>query len=256
MPGSGVAASSSSTEPSAQGTGATPESAEPRLAAGAGHGDADERERECLAVHRLQVRARVRLGNFELEDQLAGPQGEGGAVGVGRQPVELGDRQLPLARPQPGIERDERGRRIRRMRRGAALVAEDRMLAVGARLREAALAAVEPARELQPPVPAARRLQEVAADRPHRPHLRRGGEAAGLAEGVRHLRVDLELRQGRAGADRRALDPARNDRPQLDQRLGLDEAVAEQRNELRSAGERAPGAVLQRRARFLDRARP
>ena len=50
------------------------------------------------------------------------------------------------------------------MRGRAEVVGEDRVLAVLALARMAAVSAVEPARVLQPPVPAARRLEQVAAD--------------------------------------------------------------------------------------------
>ena len=51
------------------------------------------------------------------------------------------------------------------------VVGEDRVLAVDAFLREAAIAAVEPAGKAEAPVPAPRRLEQVAGDRPHRPQL-------------------------------------------------------------------------------------
>src|SRR2546423_35498 len=63
----------------------------------------------------------------------------------------------------------------------APLVAEVRVLAMPPLLRGAALAAGEPGGNLEPPVPAARRLEEVAADRAHRAELGRRGEPAGLA---------------------------------------------------------------------------
>ena len=74
--------------------------------------------------------------------------------------------------------------------------------------------------------------QQVAADRAHGPELRAGGEAAGLAQRVRDLRVGLELAERRAGADARAVDPARDDLAHVDERLRLDDPVAEQRHEL------------------------
>src|SRR5581483_1641552 len=97
------------------------------------------------------------------------------------------------------------------MRRRAVVIREDRVLAVLAVAREARVAAMQAARVLEPPVPAARRLQEVAADRAHVPQLRRRGEAAGLAQRLRDLRVDLELGERRAGADDIAAHAARDD---------------------------------------------
>src|ERR687895_66422 len=55
------------------------------------------------------------------------------------------------------------------------------------------IAAVQPAGELQAPVPAACRLEQVPAEGAHRPELWRRREPAGLAERIRDLRVDLEL---------------------------------------------------------------
>ena len=75
------------------------------------------------------------------------------------------------------------------------LVAEERVLAVLALPRVAAVAAVQVARELQPPVPAARGLEQVAADRPCRAELRRRGEPAGLAQRVRDLRARPRARR-------------------------------------------------------------
>src|SRR5438132_192322 len=60
--------------------------------------------------------------------------------------------------------REQRCRRVGRMRGGAEVVREDRVLAVLALTRMAAVAAVQPARVLQAPIPAARRLQQVAAE--------------------------------------------------------------------------------------------
>src|SRR6266550_7508456 len=97
------------------------------------------------------------------------------------------------------------------MSRCALFVAEDRMLAVCAFLREAPVAAVEPAVEAKPPIPAARRLQEVAADRPHRAQLRRRRLRARLPQHLRDLRIGLELCQCRSRADTGPADPARHD---------------------------------------------
>src|SRR5690242_21552413 len=108
------------------------------------------------------------------------------------------------------------------------LVAEDRVLAVLARLGVADVAAVEVAGKLEPPVPAAGRLQQVPAQRAHRPQLRRSRKRAGLAQDLRDLGIGLELRQRRARSDSLPVDPARDDLPQLDQFVGAEDAVAEQ----------------------------
>ena len=77
-------------------------------------------------------------------------------------------------------EGEERGGDVGGMRGGAPFVPEDRVLAMRAGLGVARVAAVQVARKLQAPVPAARGLEQVAADRSHRAELRRGSEAAGL----------------------------------------------------------------------------
>ena len=128
------------------------------------------------------------------------------------------------------------------MRRGAELVAEERVLAVLARLRVAAVAAVEEAGKVEAPVPAPRRLQQVAADRAHVAELGRGGEPARLAERRRDLRVDLELGERRAGADRATRDPARQHARDVDEPVGRDEAFLQERDELGAARERAAAA--------------
>src|SRR4051794_36370616 len=118
------------------------------------------------------------------------------------------------------------------MRRRAHLVAEDRVLSVLAGLGVAAVAAVEEAREVEPPVPAPRRLEEIAADRAHRAQLRRRGEPTRLTQRLRDLWVDFELRERRACTNTharrssrdvtrtRSVDPARQDLSQLDERVG------------------------------------
>src|SRR5207245_1827335 len=108
----------------------------------------------------------------ELEDQLAGRERDELAFVLGRQPVELGERQLPLCRAQPRAEREQRRGDVGGMRRRAEVVCEDRVLAVFALLGVAAIAAVQPAWVLKAPVPAARRLEQVAADRAHVAELR------------------------------------------------------------------------------------
>src|SRR6185437_3696027 len=123
--------------------------------------------------------------------------------------------------------------------------------------RVTAVAAMEKARELQPPVPAARRLEQIAPDRPHRAQLRRGRERTGLAECLRDLVVGLELCERRSGTDPATAlaHPARYDSAQLDQRLGLDDPVAQERDEIGTAGER-DRAVSELGGRAVDRVRP
>ncbi len=71
------------------------------------------------------------------------------AVGLVGKPVEVGERELAARRVQARVEREQRGRDVGRMRRGAEVVREDRVLAVLALARVAAVAAVEAARILR-----------------------------------------------------------------------------------------------------------
>src|SRR5438128_832355 len=128
------------------------------------------------------------------------------------------------------------------MGRGAALVAEDRMLTVRPVPGLAAVAPVQVARKLQAPVPAPRRLEQVARDASHRPQLRGGRLRTGFPQGLRHPVVRLELAQRRAGADGdgggRSCDSARNGSLEPDELVRGDETVAKKRNEIRPTGER------------------
>src|SRR5207245_1967661 len=125
-----------------------------------------------------------------------------------------------------------------RVRRGTAVVGEDRMLAVLPLAGVTAVAAAEVAGIVEPPVPAAGRLEQVAADRAHVAELRRGGGGAGLAQRGRDTRLDLELGERRTRPDRRRTDPTREQRPYVQQRIRLDESVAEQLHEVGAARER------------------
>ena len=252
VPGSGVAASRSASTLDRPRDRRDAREREPRLAAAARRRDADDRERPAPPVHRLQVRARLRRGGTSSSRiSSSGSSVVVLAVVVGRQAVQLGHRQLARGRPQRRAERDAAPRRDRtgapkrrsRWRRSRARGARPR--------RVAAVAAVQPARELEPPVPAARRLEEVPADRAHRAQLRRRREPARLAQRVRHLRVGLELGERRARADPRAVDRRAARRPRGATSVSAcDEPVAHQRDELRPAGER-DRAVPERRGRLL-----
>src|SRR5438093_11983878 len=111
----------------------------------------------------------------------------------------------------------------------ALLVAEDRVLALRPVLCEAFLAAVQPAVEAKPPVPAARRLKEIATDRPHRAQLRGGRLRARLPQRLRDLWIELELCQWRSPADAVPGDPPRHNAAYIHERLGLDQPVAHER---------------------------
>ena len=168
----------------------------------AAHGrDADEGERPALPVHRLQVDARLGHRYLELEDQLVGLERGQRAIVVAREAVQIVHRELASIGADAGSEGEQCGRRIGGMRGCAPLVAEEGVLAVLSLPGVAAIAAVQVARESQPPVPTARGLQQIAADRPRSPQLGRGREPAGFAQRRRDLRIGLELGEGRAGAD-------------------------------------------------------
>ena len=96
--------------------------------------------------------------------------------------------------------------------------------------------AVEPARVAEPPVPAARRLEEIAAERAHVPELRRRREPARLAQRIRDRRLDLELGQRRPGADHAVLHAARHDAAHVDEPLGLEQPLPQKRHHLRPSG--------------------
>ena len=228
-----------------------------RVPAGAARrGDTDEREGEQTAIHRLEVGARLRRGHVELEDQLAGLECRHLAVVIRRKAVEVRERQLASVCSQRRVEREQGGGGIRGVRRRAGRVRKDGVLAVHSRAGEAAVAAMEPTGVLEPPVPAARRLEEVAADRAHRAELRRRREPAGLAQRVRDLRVRFELAERRPCPDSRAVDPPRDDGSDIDERRRVDDAIAEERHELGPSRERRrAGAVLEGRPCALERIR-
>jgi hypothetical protein len=154
---------------------------DPHSAVDARRRDADLRERPLLPVHGLQVDARLGRRHVDIEDQLARLQPDDVAVALVRHAVELEERKFPARRADACVEREQRHRNVGGMRRRAEVVREDRMLAMFALARMATVAAVQPARILQPPVPAARRLEKVAAERSHVSQLRRRSEAACFA---------------------------------------------------------------------------
>ena len=214
---------------------------DPRLAAAAHGRDADERERPALPLHRLQVDARV----ARVERRPRGSPRPARASSCAGRPRSAAGR-APRAgaraarRAQRRVEREQRGGDVGRVRRRAEVVREDRVLAVLAVAREALVPAVQAARPVEAPVPAARRLQQVAAERAHVAELRARGEPARLAQHVGDLRVALELaRAARRRRSRPVADPAGHDRSDLDQGLRLDEAGAEERHELGAAREQA-----------------
>src|SRR5512141_2116235 len=126
------------------------------------------------------------------------------------------------------------------MRRRAEVVREDRVLAVLAVARVAAVTAVEAAVVAEPPVPAPRRLEEVAAERAHVAELRRRRKPARLAQRVRNPRLDLELAERRPRADHPARDAARHDATHVDERLRAQQPVLQERHDLRPAVEEDP----------------
>jgi hypothetical protein len=170
-----------------------------------------------------------------VDDELVRFERRQVAIAVGRKAIEIHEVERPPAGLHRRAESEERSRRIRRVRGRATLVAEDRVLAVLAVPRVAAVAAVQVAREVEPPVPAARGLKEVAADRAHVAKLRRGGEAAGFPQCRGNVLRVLELGERGAGADAFSVDAARKEGPDVDERIGLHEPVADERHEISPA---------------------
>ena len=136
------------------------------------------------------------------------------------------------------------------------LVPEERVLAMLPVLRVAAVAAVQVAGEIEPPVPAAGGLEQVAADRAHVAELGRGGQPARLAESRGDLRI--EPRAPRASCRRRSSRPEipRGSAPRdVDEPSAVTIPSRQQRHELRAARERAT-ALRECRDSLLRRARP
>jgi len=136
-----------------------------------------------------------------------------------------------------GVERQERGHDVRRVHRIAGPAAEDGVVAVLALARRAVLAAFEPAVDAGiAEVPAARPLQEIAAERREIADLQRGGERGGLGErGVpfAHQRMLLDFGECRERADleplRLRFDAARQQRLHVDEPLGRRQVGLEER---------------------------
>ena len=125
------------------------------------------------------------------------------------------------------------------MRRGAEVVAEDRVLAVLAVARVAACrrraaGTGRPSRQYQQRVDWSRLPPTV----PIVAELRRRGEPARLAQRVRDLGARLELGQRRRRADPGAVDPARQRGPRRSTSVSVvEQSVAQQRHDLGAAGE-------------------
>ena len=238
FPGNGVASCSSRSLSSAQGTGATPASDEPRLGLVARRRHADERERPAPAVHRLEVRGGERpTSSSRISSPSASVVVSGRRRSAAGRARRAGARAGRCARSRRARGAPRRGRRDARRRRSSfAKIACSRCSPFP---REAAVAAVQVARKLQAPVPAARRLEEVAADRAHRAQLRRGRERAGLAQRRRDLRVGLELGERRPGTDPAVLGSRVGTSPSTWTSVSRsDDPVPEQRDEVGAAGER------------------
>ena len=201
LPGSGVAASSGPSR--SHGTGATPASATRVRLAVPCRRHPDEREPEALAVHRLQVDGGIAGRQLELEQYLALLERDEPHVACLGQAVEVCERKLAAVRADGRVERQQRRREVRRVRRGAEVVPEDRVLAVLPFAGMAPVASVEAARVLEAPVPAAGRLEQVPADGGHVPELGRCREPACLSQRGGDLLALLELGERRPRADAR-----------------------------------------------------
>src|SRR5439155_2647189 len=130
-------------------------------------------------------------------------------------------RELAPTGAQPRAERDERSRHVRGMRRGAEPVREDRVLAMLAVAGVTPVPAVQTTRVVEPPVPAASRLEEVATERAHVAKLWRGREPARLPQRIGDRRLHLKLRERRAGTDHAVLHTARHETSHVDEPLRL-----------------------------------
>src|SRR5262249_52489621 len=113
--------------------------------------------------------------------------------------------------------------------------------------REALVPAVQPTGPAKAPVPAAGRLKEIAAERAHRPELWAGREPACLSQRGSDRRVALEVGERHARADPVAVDSPRDDAADVDERLGLQQARAQQRHHLGAAVNRRAAVELEAR---------
>ena len=103
---------------------------------------------------------------------------------------------------------------------------------------------MQAARVIETPVPAARRLQEVAAERARVPELRRRREPARLPQRLGDRGLDLELRERRPRADHAVVDAARYDVADVDEPFRLQQALPQQRHDLRAAVNEDPAIEL------------
>jgi hypothetical protein len=147
------------------------------------------------------------------------------------------------------------------VRRGADLVAEDRVERGVAVLREAGGAALLAADEvLGAVVPAARALREVAAERRHRAELRRRGVAGGVGDHrvrAAQARVGGELRERDVRADLRAAGPDLDlvepgELAEADEAARALDALLEPIEQIDAAGERHRAGRAERRHRVGD----
>ena len=235
VPGSGVASASASGESSTHRIGATP----------------------ARTILRLAVRCGPRRRRRSGTTSAAAPSPSGSALlGAGRR--ARGSARPARAWSGCGRRRSEGGRgpATASSRFVVRSVASERDAAprrrrTGAPTRSSSLpkiacsrcspsrawqrvAAVQAAREVEPPVPAARRLEQVAADRAHVAELRARGEAARLAQRVRDLRRRPRARPASLPAPMRVPSIPRGDDPRGRRRASrLEQAVAQKRHDLR-----------------------
>ncbi len=144
---------------------------------------------------------------------------------------------------------------------GAGVMAEEGVVVVLAVAGLALVPTLEPAREeVTAVVPAARALEQVAADGGHVAQLRRGGLGSGLGERGVTLPdnvAGLDIGQGDAGAEReplrRLFDAVRQLRESLevDQLLWRSDIRLEQGEQVGAAGEGADGRFAVRRGSVL-----
>ena len=232
-------------------------------------GDPGEREGPGLAVHRLEIAASRLLGvrrQPQLENQLVGQKHGLRAPLRQRSCEEIGelDRALAAApmHPQRGVEREQRRGQVRGMHRVAGSTAQDGVIAILAIARGTVGTALQPAVDARVAVvPAARPLQQIAADRGEVANLgtrrqRRRLRERAVARGDYWMLLDFRERGERADLEalRPRFDAARQQHLHVHQPLGGGDVGFHQREQVRPARQ-SPRARAERADRLLDGAR-
>ena len=169
---------------------------------------------------------------------------------------EVGRRERALAGgsddAELGVERDQRGRGIRRMHDEARSAAEDGVELVLAGDRETLVAAGLVARETVAEIPAPGALADVARERARIANLRRGDAGGGFGQhGVfaRDERVAAERVERDLSADAHGsafgfdlIEPF--DSAQVDQNIGVDDALLHQAEQIAATARERDGLAV------------